>query len=437
MELQAFSTSQNALVLKGREHSATQWESMRGIIKQLYLDGKQPLPKVMAILRNEYGFNATARMYRQRLKSWGFRKNCSIQDVQRLVGYRLKMNSSKRKNTPEEDTMLEEIAEQQKILTYVKRRWWRSQSSRTSVPLFLHNPQELEAPEILFTMVSNYVIGSFENGAIIADAIGIENRISPRPARLMRERLNVYVSMLENSDSCRAGPFLLEAFSFVPRVIRNAQPETLYLYESATFIFPETHPLIKILNLLASLENSIVNTVIIRAWKNLLDQFGHFVGSTNVTLISWRLYFSWVTDQGNRNSWVTHIEQLSLHPLHHSEDEYGTIWIQYLILYYKWLRGILDEENIYFKGMKADYFRWIADIYRRNGRPQLAEQYQRQHIQMLTLLYGPKSSRIIDALMDLEIWFTEWDNADGLALVRSEIQAAMDELAAETELLTL
>ncbi|KAH8800319.1 hypothetical protein F5884DRAFT_548876 [Xylogone sp. PMI_703] len=429
----------------------------------------------MAILRVQYGFNATARMYKQRLKAWGFRKNCNMQDVQRLARYRLKRKAMN-ETSMTEDMVLEGIADQQKILTYVKRKCWRSESSRTPLLRYLGGPRDLEGTEIMLANISNYIIGSFENGSLAAEDGWINNNGDSDigPMEQLHRCLSVYISMLRNSDSCRAGPLLLEAFALVKPAVCKAEPETLavlfstvltfreeipevvrYLLQHfsqwATFLLPQHHPLTQTLKQLALLEDSIAEIAIIQAWRNLLDQVERFVGPTNLDQIISRGNFTLITDPANQDVWLALIKRLNSHPLARSKDMYDFLRIVSMIIKYKWNSGILDEifesetltcisltsqylgmyHNVWIEETKADCLLLLAQLYYSDGRAKLAEQCQRQYIEALAWTYGRNDPEVVKALLTLERWLIEWDNMAELTLVRSRIQKAVDELATQ------
>ncbi|KAI0458436.1 Clr5 domain-containing protein [Xylaria acuta] len=51
------------------------WDAHQETIRRLYLDEKRPLKDVVVIMENDYGFRATAKMYKTRLAKWKMLKN--------------------------------------------------------------------------------------------------------------------------------------------------------------------------------------------------------------------------------------------------------------------------------------------------------------------------------------------------------------------------
>ncbi|KAL1835929.1 hypothetical protein VTJ49DRAFT_5859 [Mycothermus thermophilus] len=56
------------------------WASYRDTIEYLYWIHDQQLPRVMEIMRDQYGFVATAKMYKKHFKEWDLVKNCTTEE---------------------------------------------------------------------------------------------------------------------------------------------------------------------------------------------------------------------------------------------------------------------------------------------------------------------------------------------------------------------
>ncbi|KAI1851192.1 hypothetical protein JX266_003267 [Neoarthrinium moseri] len=56
------------------------WDAHKDIIEHLYCTLDKPLGEVTQVLREQYDFHATQRMYKARLKKWGFRKYLSKEE---------------------------------------------------------------------------------------------------------------------------------------------------------------------------------------------------------------------------------------------------------------------------------------------------------------------------------------------------------------------
>ncbi|KAG6353658.1 hypothetical protein INS49_005366 [Diaporthe citri] len=62
----------------GRCPSRYDWSKHMPTIKHLYIEEDKTLKEVMGIMEKEHNFIATARMYKIRLKKWGYTKNVSV-----------------------------------------------------------------------------------------------------------------------------------------------------------------------------------------------------------------------------------------------------------------------------------------------------------------------------------------------------------------------
>lgn len=65
--------------------SNTQWEDLKPLIKQLYIEENRTFKSTAAILSDNYGFNPTKRQFSARVLRWGFRKNALLTEKLALV----------------------------------------------------------------------------------------------------------------------------------------------------------------------------------------------------------------------------------------------------------------------------------------------------------------------------------------------------------------
>ncbi|KAH6657901.1 Clr5 domain-containing protein [Truncatella angustata] len=56
------------------------WNLHKEIIRELYWEDDKPLREVMQMMEKNYNFHATAKMYKYRIRQWGFRKNLTTRD---------------------------------------------------------------------------------------------------------------------------------------------------------------------------------------------------------------------------------------------------------------------------------------------------------------------------------------------------------------------
>ena len=65
---------------------AADWERLRPIILQLYINDERQLEDVRRIVRQLYDFDATPQMYKKRLARWQIRKNYSREQKDEVLG---------------------------------------------------------------------------------------------------------------------------------------------------------------------------------------------------------------------------------------------------------------------------------------------------------------------------------------------------------------
>ncbi|EWZ84732.1 hypothetical protein BFJ63_vAg16245 [Fusarium oxysporum f. sp. narcissi] len=72
---------------------AEAWESFKHTIRKLYLEERKPLKEVMSVMADQYGFQATPKMYKTRFSQWGFVKNNTEEEVKRLLSMKFQRDA--------------------------------------------------------------------------------------------------------------------------------------------------------------------------------------------------------------------------------------------------------------------------------------------------------------------------------------------------------
>ncbi|KAH6651982.1 Clr5 domain-containing protein [Truncatella angustata] len=67
-------------------HWATEqdWSAKKDLIRHLYFELQKPLKEVAHVLKDQHDFHATTKMYKSRLKEWGFRKNMTASESMKI-----------------------------------------------------------------------------------------------------------------------------------------------------------------------------------------------------------------------------------------------------------------------------------------------------------------------------------------------------------------
>ncbi|KAK7952739.1 Clr5 domain-containing protein [Apiospora aurea] len=77
----------DSLALRGKLPWAADadWTRHRETITRLWWDENKPLKEVSRMMKEEYGFHATDRMFKMRFSAWGLQKNLKKQDLQKIA----------------------------------------------------------------------------------------------------------------------------------------------------------------------------------------------------------------------------------------------------------------------------------------------------------------------------------------------------------------
>ncbi|KAI1872731.1 hypothetical protein JX265_004892 [Neoarthrinium moseri] len=107
--------------------STRDWEVHRPVITDLYEGKNMTLNEVMRYMESRHGFKATVKMYKNRIKQWGLRKNLRSSDVERYV-----QSGSVQGDNTQIPELRGRKASQQRITTYLRRKQERD-SKRLAV----------------------------------------------------------------------------------------------------------------------------------------------------------------------------------------------------------------------------------------------------------------------------------------------------------------
>jgi hypothetical protein len=88
---------QNCQQNEARKYTANDWEDMRPNIARLYDSGT--LESVIRSMREEYGFEATPKQYKDRIRKWGLNKNIQQDEMEAMIRKRQERESESNKKT--------------------------------------------------------------------------------------------------------------------------------------------------------------------------------------------------------------------------------------------------------------------------------------------------------------------------------------------------
>ncbi|KAK2595679.1 hypothetical protein N8I77_002879 [Diaporthe amygdali] len=170
----------------GRCPSRYDWSKHMPTIKQLYIEEDKTLKEVMGIMEKEHNFIATARMYKIRLKKWGYTKNVSVKSEEIEPLLRLldeaESKGDARATSSEVQLATGRVVGLDRLAAHLRRKAQRQQhnlavdtraasqastsltryrrgESPSPVSLAINSPEMYRISEIVFADVHAYVCG--------------------------------------------------------------------------------------------------------------------------------------------------------------------------------------------------------------------------------------------------------------------------------------
>ncbi|ROV90734.1 hypothetical protein VSDG_08281 [Cytospora chrysosperma] len=165
----------------GRCPSRYDWSKHMSTIKRLYIDEDKPLKEVMDIMQKEHNFIATARMYKIRLKKWGYSKNVSVRsdEIEPLLKLLNDAGSQGNAETTSNEVKLAtgRVVGLDRLAAHLKRKTQRLSATDTRRPsqmsvvqyhqggnlsprlLAINSPDIFRISELVFSDVHAYVCG--------------------------------------------------------------------------------------------------------------------------------------------------------------------------------------------------------------------------------------------------------------------------------------
>ncbi|KAK8051215.1 hypothetical protein PG993_002600 [Apiospora rasikravindrae] len=149
------------------EQPRDSWDGYRAIIAEYYIDSNMSLPRLINEMKANYGFHATARMYKTRFQQWGLKKNISFD---RAIAA-LRDSQTGTHSLPVADGQIS----QERLRNYIRRLpenrrqqvLQLAQSSGVTYacpPRLVDPPSDLLQVENCIHLLSRHVNGSYESG---------------------------------------------------------------------------------------------------------------------------------------------------------------------------------------------------------------------------------------------------------------------------------
>ncbi|KAL1861797.1 hypothetical protein Daus18300_008613 [Diaporthe australafricana] len=295
--------STTRLLGEGRHGPSVQdWSRHRPTIKRLYIDERKKLKEVMDIMARDYNFVASSKMFKVRIKQWGYSKNIktTTEDVDSL------MNSMSERRRP---VVLAtgRVVDSNRLALHLRRK--KESVLQTGIqPTSPPSPQPptIRPPDVFY--ISEAVL-TYTRGYMYGQTINVEfvgGRTAHPESKQITDSMHLLRDLLRGEKVDEAVILLRQVPSQINALLRHEPPQilnriftmivhilsvpgqqqraggiikALVNYAAAAAAEPnlgwsEHHPLRKVLQSLAALNDRdalTLHDLAVRAWKCLLE----------------------------------------------------------------------------------------------------------------------------------------------------------------------
>lgn len=193
---------------------AHDWDSAAPIIRELYMVQNLPLLRVIEIMTAEYGFKATARMYKSRFPKWGWAKNEKRKPPEKRAPRKARRSAA----TAQQQATDPEPSDLTDAGGPNPSSWWPPPPTSPADRLMLHESPYArhlyESCRALDVFISSWAARDDPRWA--GDALLTSLSVQPLPSYV-----DTAVSHFEGGDYSQGGKFLRLAFLDVEKCIRD------------------------------------------------------------------------------------------------------------------------------------------------------------------------------------------------------------------------
>ncbi|KAL1879205.1 hypothetical protein Daus18300_001784 [Diaporthe australafricana] len=168
-----------------------EWEAVRLIIRELYIDQNKTLSEVSDTLDTVYGFHASPKQYKNRFKQWGLWKNLSTRDAARLIQMKASRDSIGKTSTFVRSGQKLDLDRVQKTIRRGKNRVPKSAAeekppklgrAEPAAPPACNQPSRVEcrtpSPEPTATKDDLDMLDSLDSDALIINGTALDSTFS-------------------------------------------------------------------------------------------------------------------------------------------------------------------------------------------------------------------------------------------------------------------
>ncbi|KAK2609745.1 hypothetical protein N8I77_003232 [Diaporthe amygdali] len=439
------------------------WSRHRPTIKRLYIDERKPLKEVMEIMARDHGFMASLKMFKVRIKQWGYSKN--IRTTNEDIGTLVDLNSERQRPVV---LATGRVVDPKRLAQHLRRKresalqlapGARSLARWSPSP----RPPSIRPPDVFY--ISEAVLAhtrGYMNGQTIDVESVLGRNVHPE-SRQITDSMHLLRGLIRGDRMDEAVVFLRQVPGQIRALLRHEPPQilnriftmivhllsvpeqqqqvgriikALVNYTAAASTEPEMgwaehHPVRKLLQSLAALNDQdafALNDLAVRAWRCLLETTDAALGTPECAANFPR----WL-DMGESAGYDalpgTYLAERQWGICRQKEIEFGEGSVEAVAeLFYL---TELERQRAEARGDSKDYLKYLlkltlqripegkcliaklncevymAEIAKEEGDRKLAEDYLRAAIDT-RIKRGGARELLFHELTKLEAWFIEW-----------------------------
>ncbi|MCJ1247032.1 hypothetical protein MMC30_004243 [Trapelia coarctata] len=456
--------------------SKQEWDRHRATIEDLYREKNKTLTEVISIMERNHHFKATIKMYKNKITQWGLDKKNKENEIVAFIRKTTQRAAVGKKSVIR---IRGRVLDPEEAERYLKRKRLsieivRAQSAPTPWTGMLHTqrgPEVFSIPEHIFTLIRDYITGSFESGTWISESctsvkgsrdveIALTNLVQcPGLAcnffddSLPEDGARMLVTAVASSQNLLIAepPELMNyLFRLIFLLQARKRPEIIphilgQFSAVATVVLSTGHPIGQICGYLFSYGPYNTTNLVELAWQSAVDRFESVLGQTNLSVLHFRTNYVAANPKVGLEEAESGLRDL----LHRCIAVHGADADESLALLSEITKNLLCQGK-YAEAEKTarDSLAALSHTMARNGpylycdclstlvhaqnalgKNDQAEASFRQAINLSASIWGWGDSQTIDYLFSLEKFLVQEGKNDSAAEVRTqrrEIIASLD-----------
>ncbi|KAF3762987.1 hypothetical protein M406DRAFT_108438 [Cryphonectria parasitica EP155] len=459
-----------------------EWAVHKQTIRRLYLDENMTLKQVVDTMKKDYGFSATIKTYKSRMRAWGYRKNITLEDGQAEHISRVLQKQPWSSNGI---VRLEHggVVSLDRLAMHLRRRRHHAETGRgrlvspTTQSIMSANikaPDVYYIPEAVVKCVSDYHQGRWGPQISTVEQLNITrdehskytqlNLLGHGIQRALQQKKLSYALVLMRQApevirmliQVQPIPFIANFFMFLSWIINgflqlpDAEQFTKVIKSLIQYVatsavqgadLPQGHPLRQMLTMLMKAEPRDLTAIAQQALRINCESLDALIPGSRKSHYNFATWIVYGREVGFLNlppSLGKNMEQT----LKEYKETYGVrhAWTEHMTQLYAWYLHYTDSAKgrnpykndkimILFEDLlqgqpklRADVLEWLAAAAEARDQRETAERYMRELIE-IEIDHPLRRAVLVTDILKLEGWLTKWgedEKAAELARWRTE-----------------